>query len=45
MRRMLPVLMPLVAKTGSFEKVMRREQSYVIDWNAPVNERAELALA
>lgn len=45
MRRLLPVMMPLMAKSGNFEKMMRREQSYVIDWDAPVNERAELAMA
>jgi 2-polyprenyl-6-methoxyphenol hydroxylase-like FAD-dependent oxidoreductase len=45
MRRLLPVMMPLMAKSGNFEKMMRREQSYVIDWDAPVHERAELAIA
>ncbi|MGF6887733.1 2-polyprenyl-6-methoxyphenol hydroxylase-like FAD-dependent oxidoreductase [Nocardia sp. GAS34] len=44
MRRALPVLMPMAAKMG-FEKTMRREQSYIIDWDAPVNETAELAMA
>ncbi|WP_067900556.1 FAD-dependent monooxygenase [Nocardia vaccinii] len=45
MRRMMPVLMPLAAKAMKIEETMRREQSYVIDWDAPVNERAELVRA
>jgi 2-polyprenyl-6-methoxyphenol hydroxylase-like FAD-dependent oxidoreductase len=44
-RRMMPVLMPLAAKAMKLEETMRREQSYVIDWDAPVNERAELVWA
>ncbi len=45
MRRMMPVLMPLAAKAMKIEETMRREQGYVIDWDAPVNERAELIRA
>jgi 2-polyprenyl-6-methoxyphenol hydroxylase-like FAD-dependent oxidoreductase len=43
MRRMMPVLMPLAAKVMKFEEIMAREQRYVIDWDAPVDEKAELA--
>ncbi|MBY8862673.1 FAD-dependent monooxygenase [Nocardia sp. CA2R105] len=45
MRRMMPVVMPLAAKAMKLEETMRREQSYVIDWDAPVNERSELVWA
>ncbi len=45
MRRMMPIVMPLFAKASKFEEIMIREQSYTIDWNTPVNERAELARA
>ncbi|MBF6171742.1 FAD-dependent oxidoreductase [Nocardia blacklockiae] len=45
MRRMMPVLMPLAAKAMKLEETMIREQSYVIDWDAPVDVRDELARA
>ncbi|WP_227983995.1 FAD-dependent monooxygenase [Nocardia spumae] len=45
MRRLMPVVMPLATKMFKMEEVMRREQSYRIDWSAPVDERAELAVA
>jgi len=45
MRRMLPLVMPLATKLFKMEEVMAREQSYTIDWDAPVDERAELAVA
>ncbi|WP_067670744.1 FAD-dependent monooxygenase [Nocardia miyunensis] len=45
MRRAMPLLMPLAAKAMKIEETMRREQSYVIDWDATVNERAELVRA
>ncbi|MFF0456959.1 FAD-dependent oxidoreductase [Nocardia africana] len=43
MRRMMPLVMPLATKLFKMEEVMAREQSYTIDWDAPVDERAELA--
>ncbi|MBF4999285.1 FAD-dependent monooxygenase [Nocardia sp. BSTN01] len=45
MRRMMPLVMPLATKLFKMEEVMAREQSYTIDWDAPVDERAELAVA
>ncbi len=45
MRRLMPVMMPLAAKAFKIEEVMAHEQSYTIDWDAPVDERAELAAA
>lgn len=45
MRRMMPLVMPLATKLFKMEEVMAREQSYTIDWDAPVDERAELAAA
>jgi 2-polyprenyl-6-methoxyphenol hydroxylase-like FAD-dependent oxidoreductase len=45
MRRMLPVLMRLMTKSTKMAETMRREQSYAIDWDTPVNEGAELARA
>lgn len=45
MRRMMPVLMPLAGKLMKLEETMLREQSYVIDWDAPVDVGAELARA
>jgi 2-polyprenyl-6-methoxyphenol hydroxylase-like FAD-dependent oxidoreductase len=45
MRRMMPLVMPLATRLFKMEEVMAREQSYTIDWDAPVDERAELAIA
>lgn len=44
MRRMMPLVMPLATKLFKMDEVMAREQSYTIDWDAPVDERAELAV-
>nr|WP_280265796.1 FAD-dependent monooxygenase [Nocardia wallacei] len=35
MRRMMPVMMPAMAKLMKLEETMTREQSYVINWDAP----------
>ncbi|MBO0853697.1 MAG: FAD-dependent monooxygenase [Nocardia sp.] len=43
LRRLLPVMMPLATKLMRVEQTMRREQSYTIDWDDPVDARAELA--
>lgn len=45
MRRMMPVLMPLAGKLMKLEETMIREQSYTIDWDAPVDAGDELARA
>ncbi|MBB5914981.1 2-polyprenyl-6-methoxyphenol hydroxylase-like FAD-dependent oxidoreductase [Nocardia transvalensis] len=43
MRRMMPIMMPLATKLMKMEETMLREQSYTIDWEAPVDIEAELA--
>ncbi|WP_024802540.1 FAD-dependent monooxygenase [Nocardia sp. BMG51109] len=43
MRRMMPVLMPLAGRVMKIEETMAREQRYIVDWDAPVDVRAELA--
>ena len=43
LRRLLPVMMPLATKFSNMEQVMTREQSYTVDWAAPVDESTELA--
>ena len=45
MRRLMPVMMPLATKAFKIEEALAREQSYSIDWDARVDERAELAAA
>ncbi|GAB2683691.1 FAD-dependent monooxygenase [Nocardia thraciensis] len=45
MRRMMPVLMPTMAKLMKLEKTLTREQSYTIDWDIPVDVHSELARA
>lgn len=45
MRRLMPVMMPLATKLFKMNEVLAREQSYTIDWDAKVDERAELAAA
>ncbi|ATL66046.1 FAD-dependent oxidoreductase [Nocardia terpenica] len=42
MRRLMPVMMPMFAKLGKMNDVMRREQGYTIDWDARVDVTAEL---
>ncbi|AHH16104.1 FAD-binding monooxygenase [Nocardia nova SH22a] len=43
MRRLMPVMMPLATKAFKIDEVLAREQGYTIDWDAPVDERAEPA--
>ncbi|WP_019931080.1 NAD(P)/FAD-dependent oxidoreductase [Nocardia sp. BMG111209] len=45
MRKVMPALMPLMFGSSKLQQIMRREQSYRIDWAAPVDEQAELAWA
>jgi 2-polyprenyl-6-methoxyphenol hydroxylase-like FAD-dependent oxidoreductase len=43
MRKMMPLMMPIMFRSGKIQEAMLREQRYVIDWDAPIDERAEPA--
>ncbi|RDI62946.1 FAD-dependent oxidoreductase [Nocardia pseudobrasiliensis] len=43
MRRIMPVMMPIVFRSAKVAETLRREIAYSIEWDAPVDERAELA--
>ncbi|MCX4092033.1 FAD-dependent oxidoreductase [Nocardia sp. alder85J] len=45
MRRIMPVLMPIMFGSSKIQQTMQREQHYRIDWDAPIDEKAELAWA
>jgi 2-polyprenyl-6-methoxyphenol hydroxylase-like FAD-dependent oxidoreductase len=39
-QRLMRVMLPLMVKTMNVEKIRAAEQSYTIDWDAPVQEDA-----
>ncbi|MFI5779130.1 FAD-dependent oxidoreductase [Nocardia sp. NPDC051570] len=43
MRRVMPVMMPIMFRAMKIGEVMRRETAYTIDWDAPVDRQDELA--